>query len=103
MSTFTELLKAAAGPSIYGGVTGWLRAASLAESAGLPLSSHLFPEFSAHLLAVTPTYHWLEFIDWAAPLLVEPVRVQDGQVHPSTTPGAGLTWNEEAIQRFLFT
>ena len=26
-----------------GGVSGWLRAAALAESAGLPLSSHLFP------------------------------------------------------------
>jgi len=52
-----------------GGVTGWLRAASLAESAGLPLSSHLYPEFSAHLLAVTPTCHWLEFVDWANPLL----------------------------------
>lgn len=38
-----------------GGVTGWLRAAALAESAGLPLSSHLSPEISAHLLAVTPT------------------------------------------------
>ena len=35
-----------------GGVTGWLRAAALAESAGLPVSSHLFPEVSAHLLAV---------------------------------------------------
>ncbi len=27
-----------------GGFTGWLRAAALAESAGVPLSSHLFPE-----------------------------------------------------------
>ncbi|MBI3302147.1 MAG: hypothetical protein HYZ72_08750 [Deltaproteobacteria bacterium] len=33
-----------------GGVTGWLRAAALAELAGLPISSHLFPEISAHLL-----------------------------------------------------
>jgi mandelate racemase len=46
-----------------GGVTGWLRAAALAESAGLPLSSHLYPEISAHLLAVSPTGHWLEYVD----------------------------------------
>lgn len=32
-----------------GGITGWLRAASIADTAGLPLSSHLFPEISAHL------------------------------------------------------
>jgi mandelate racemase len=48
-----------------GGVTGWLRAAALAEPAGLPMSCHLFPEISAHLLGVTPTCHWLEYIDWA--------------------------------------
>ena len=48
-----------------GGVTGWLRAAALAEAAGIPMSSHLYPEISAHLLAVTPTRHWLEYVDWA--------------------------------------
>ena len=37
-----------------GGVTGWLRAAALAHAAGVPCSSHLFIEASAHLLAVTP-------------------------------------------------
>ncbi len=35
-----------------GGVTGWLRCAAIAGAAGLPLSSHLYPEFSAHLLRV---------------------------------------------------
>src|SRR5690606_26719147 len=34
-----------------GGVTGWMRAAALAQGAGLEMSSHLFPEVSAHLLA----------------------------------------------------
>ena len=37
-----------------GGVTGWLRAAGQAEGASLPVSSHLFIEASAHVLAVTP-------------------------------------------------
>jgi mandelate racemase len=43
-----------------GGVTGWMRAASLAAAAKVPLSSHLMPEVSASLSAVTPTAHWLE-------------------------------------------
>ncbi len=43
-----------------GGVTGWLRAAALAEATGIRLSNHLWPEISAQLLCVTPTAHWLE-------------------------------------------
>ena len=38
-----------------GGVTGWQRAAALAAAHGIEMSSHLFPEVSAHLLAATPT------------------------------------------------
>jgi mandelate racemase len=80
-----------------GGVTGWLRAAALAQAAGMEMSSHLFPEVSAHLLCATPTCHWLEFVDWAAPILEEPLRVKDGMVMPS----APLTWNEQAVQKYL--
>jgi mandelate racemase len=83
-----------------GGVSGWLRAAALAEAAGLPMSCHLFPEFSAHLLAVTPTCHWLEYVDWASPILSEPVQVVDGCIRPSG-PGSGLAWDEGAVERYL--
>ena len=83
-----------------GGVTGWLKAASLAEVAGLPLSSHLFPEISAHLLAVAPTGHWLEYVDWANPILEEPLRVEDGHASLPSVPGIGLSWDEGAIRRY---
>ncbi len=84
-----------------GGVTGWLRAAALAEAAGLPISSHLFPEVSAHLLAVAPTSHWLEYVDWANPILEEHLKVEDGHARPPDTPGTGISWNEEVVQRYL--
>jgi len=83
-----------------GGVTGWLRAAALAHAHGIEMSSHLFPEFSRHLLGVTPTCHWLEFMDWAAPLLREPVLVKDGFAQIPDRPGAGIEWNEEAVSRY---
>jgi mandelate racemase len=83
-----------------GGVTGWLMAAALAESAGLPLSSHLFPEISAHLLAVAPASHWLEYVDWANPILEEPLRVEDGHASVPSAPGIGLSWDEEAVRRY---
>jgi mandelate racemase len=57
-----------------GGVTGWLSAAGQAEAVALPVSSHIFVEASAHLLAVTPTAHWLEFLDIAAAILRERTR-----------------------------
>jgi mandelate racemase len=64
------------------------------------MSSHLFPEFSAHLLRVTPTRHWLEYVDWAAPVLQEPLVVRDGRVLVPDRPGAGLEWDEDAIARY---
>ena len=84
-----------------GGVTGWLRAIALAEPVGLPISSHLYPELSAHLLAVTPTSHWLEYMDWANAILDRPLRIPDGQAVISTAPGNGLSWNERAVEQNL--
>jgi mandelate racemase len=84
-----------------GGVTGWLRTAALAEPAGLPLTSHIFPEVSVHLLAVSPTAHRLEYLDTAGSILKEPVRIEEGQALVPDDPGIGLEWDEEAVSRFL--
>ena len=83
-----------------GGVTGWMRAAALAQARGVEMSTHLFPEVSAHLMAATPTGHWLEYVDWAAPVLREPARIVDGAVMPSERPGNGLDWDEDAVRRY---
>jgi mandelate racemase len=83
-----------------GGVTGWLRAAALAQGAEMEMSSHLFPEVSAHLLAVTPTCHWLEFVDWASPILKNPLSVHKGHVAIPERPGLGMEWDEKAVERF---
>ena len=84
-----------------GGVTGWLRAAALAEARRVRVSSHLWPEVSAQLLAVTPTAHWLEYADWWNPILAEPLRIVDGMSDPSGVVGTGVEWNETAVARFL--
>jgi len=84
-----------------GGVTGWMRAAALAQAAGMEMSSHLFPEVSCHLLAATPTCHWLEYVDWADAVLEQPAELKDGHVLVPGTPGAGLRWNEKAVERYL--
>jgi mandelate racemase len=83
-----------------GGVSGWLGAAALADAAGTEMSSHLYHEVSAHLLAATPTAHWIEYVDWADPVLEQPLKVIDGCVTPPDRPGTGLAWNAEAVSHF---
>ena len=83
-----------------GGVTGWLQAAAIAEATGLPMSSHLYPEMSAHLLSVTPTAHWLEWQDWANPILAAPFPVRDGHVQLPDVAGSGIAWDEDAVRRY---
>ncbi len=83
-----------------GGVSGWQQAAALAAAAGIEMSSHLFPEISSHLLAATPTAHWLEYVDWANPILREPVRIVDGAAVVPDRPGSGLEWDEDAVERY---
>jgi mandelate racemase len=83
-----------------GGVTGWQRAAALAASHPIAMSSHLFPEVSAHMLSVTPTAHWLEWVDWADKIVEEPLKIIDGQALTPDRSGNGLTWNARAVERY---
>jgi mandelate racemase len=80
-----------------GGVTGWIHAAGLADAWHMPLSSHQFPEVSAHLLAVSPTAHWLEYLDLASPILADPPQPSGGHLQALDAPGFALEWNEDAI------
>jgi len=83
-----------------GGATGWLRAAAIAGAAGIPMSTHLYPEIAAHLMRVTETAHWLEWQDWVDPILAEPFTLQDGQLLVPDRPGQGIEWDEKAVARY---
>jgi len=83
-----------------GGVTGWQRAAALAQVHGLQVSSHLWPEISAQLLCCTPTAHWLEYADWWNPILENPIRIDKGMAMIDSALGSGVTWNEDAVDRY---
>ena len=86
-----------------GGVTGWMRAAAIAGAAGIPMSSHLYPEVAAHVMRVTETAHWLEWQDWADPILQQPYEIKDGLLHIPDVPGVGLAWNEDAVAAHLLS
>ena len=86
-----------------GGVTGWLRAAAIAGAAGIPMSTHLYPEVAAHVMRVTETAHWLEWQDWADPVLQKPYEIKDSLLHIPDVPGVGLEWNEDAVKANQFS
>jgi mandelate racemase len=86
-----------------GGVTGWQRAAGLASAYGREISSHLFPEVSAHLMAATPGRHWLEYVDWADPILQEPLQIKDGHAIIPDRPGNGIAWRSDVVAKYRLT
>jgi mandelate racemase len=81
-----------------GGVSGWIQAASIAAAHAIEMSSHLLPEISVHLLAATPTCHYLEYVDWADAILEEPLRITNGCALVPQRPGLGLAWRPEAVK-----
>jgi mandelate racemase len=85
-----------------GGVSGWLRAVPVAGAAGIEVSTHLYPEVAAHLMRVTETAHWLEWQDWANPVLAEPFSVQNSKILIPNKSGCGIEWNEDAVKRFRY-
>ena len=80
-----------------GGVTGWLKSAAIAGTAGIPMSTHLYPEVAAHVMRVTETAHWLEWQNWVDPILQEPFEIKNGQLQIPSASGVGLEWNEDAV------
>jgi mandelate racemase len=84
-----------------GGVTGWQRAAAIAGAAGIPVSTHLYPEVAAHVMRVTETAHWLEWQDWADPILKQPYEIRDSELQIPDVPGVGLEWDEKSVSANL--
>ncbi|MNT07567.1 Mandelate racemase [compost metagenome] len=83
-------------------MSGWLRAAPIASAAGIPVSTHLYPEACAHLMRITETPHWLEWQDWGYPVLKAPFALEDGQLIVPDRPGLGIEWDEPAVKRFQY-
>ena len=84
-----------------GGVTGWMRAQAIAAAAGVPVSTHLYPEVAAQVMRVTETAHWLEWQNWADPILQQPYELKDGWLHVPDVPGVGIEWDEDAVAAHL--
>jgi mandelate racemase len=52
-------------------------------------------------MRVTETTYWLEWQDWAYPVLAEPFELKDGQLVVPNKPGMGIAWDEKSLARFV--
>lgn len=88
-----------------GGITPFLKIASLAEHAGLMLAPHFAMELHVHLAAAYPREPWVEHFEWLEPLFNERIEIREGRMLVPTRPGLGLTlsgqvkaWTREEAQ-----
>ena len=78
-----------------GGITPFLRFATLAAHAGLALAPHYAMEIHLHLAAAYPTEPWVEHFEWLNPLFEERIDIHDGQMWVPDRPGLGFTLSDQ--------
>ncbi len=79
-----------------GGITQFLKLATLAEHANLQLAPHFAMEIHVHLAAAYPHEPWVEHFDWLHPLFNERLVTSGGRMHLADRPGLGVTLSEQA-------
>jgi L-alanine-DL-glutamate epimerase-like enolase superfamily enzyme len=79
-----------------GGITQFLRLATLADQAGLDLAPHFAMEIHLHLAAAYPREPWVEHFDWLDPLFNERLETKDGRMLVPNRPGLGFTFSDQA-------
>lgn len=79
-----------------GGITQFLKLATLADHANVGLAPHFAMEIHVHLAAAYPAEPWVEHFDWLYPLFNERLETSDGRMHLSGRPGLGITLSEQA-------
>jgi L-alanine-DL-glutamate epimerase-like enolase superfamily enzyme len=78
-----------------GGITGLVEVAAALETAGTPVSAHLFTEVSAHILCGCSTGLILEYMPgWWDGLFEESLEFEGGTLAPPDRPGIGFTLRE---------
>ena len=72
-----------------GGLTELRKIATVADTWGMTLAPHLFPELNVQLLASIPNGLWIEDMGLSEDLWVEPVPVKNGMITAPERPGQG--------------
>ncbi|MDC9825696.1 mandelate racemase/muconate lactonizing enzyme family protein [Devosia sp. ZB163] len=80
-----------------GGITQFLKIATMAEQKYLNMAPHFAMEIHLHLAAAYAHDTWVEHFDWLDPLFNEQLEIRDGRMLVSDRPGLGITLSEQAL------
>jgi L-alanine-DL-glutamate epimerase-like enolase superfamily enzyme len=83
-----------------GGVTEWMRVATMAQAWNLPVASHVFHDFSVHLVAAIPNGLIVEYMPFWDSIYREPPQIKDGNIKVPDKPGLGLELDPQVIKRY---
>jgi L-alanine-DL-glutamate epimerase-like enolase superfamily enzyme len=83
-----------------GGMTDLRKIATLADTWGITIAPHLFPELNVHLLASIPNGIWCENMGLLDDLWVDPLMIQNGMITAPERPGHGLRFRDEVRREF---
>src|SRR5260370_356703 len=81
-----------------GGMTDLRKIAALADTWGITIAPHLFPELNVHLLASIPNGIWCENMGLIDDLWVDPPEIANGMITAPERPGHGLRFKEELLK-----
>jgi L-alanine-DL-glutamate epimerase-like enolase superfamily enzyme len=81
-----------------GGLTELRKIATVADTWGVTIAPHLFPELNVQLLASIPNGIWIEDMGLAEDLFVDPVPVVNGMITAPERPGHGLAFKPEILR-----
>jgi L-alanine-DL-glutamate epimerase-like enolase superfamily enzyme len=85
-----------------GGVTEWIKVAAMAEGWNLPVCSHLFHDYSIHLVAAVPNGTVVEYMPWWDEIYKEPPQVINGMMKVPNKPGLGFELDMEKLKYYEF-
>ena len=83
-----------------GGLTPFLKIASICHAAHRSVEPHLMMEASVHLACGLPAVVGLEFMPWLTRAFTEPPVVENGHLSAPTTPGLGLSITPETLDKY---
>ena len=83
-----------------GGFTDLRKTAAIADTWGMTIAPHLFPELNVQLLASIPNGIWIEEMGLSGDLWVDPVPVVNGMITAPERHGHGLAFKPEVLRDF---
>ena len=84
-----------------GGLTELRKIATVAETWGMTIAPHLFPELNVHLLASIPNGIWAEQMGLLDDLWVKRPEINHGMIIAPEEPGHGLAFKPEVLRDFV--